>query len=374
MERLASVNPSNYQILGEVMASDRHEVEEKVRLARKAQKEWANLGLDNRVTILRRVVEEFKRCKETFATLESREMGMPINEALMDYDGTLAFAEWYLNNAEKYLSPETTFENESEIHQVFREPEECPLSGRMIEFVVSRILPEGVFSEVYGDGRVGQYLVQQDVNMIGFVGSCKTGWSLYETAGNKKIKAVMELGGSAPGIVFEDADIDAAVRSICEYRLTNCGQYCDGMKRLIVHQEVLHEVVTKLAEAFSARKIGVADNPKTELGPLVSSRQLMLLREQVRDAKRLGARVMAGGHSLEADMGGAFFQPTVLTDICGSMRVWNEEVFGPVLPVVCFVTEEEAIELANQTSYGLGSYVYTADPKRAERVARGIQS
>ena len=410
MERLASVNPSNYQILGEVMASDRHEVEEKVRLARKAQKEWANLGLDNRVTILRRVVEEFKRCKETFATLESREMGMPINEALMDYDGTLAFAEWYLNNAEKYLSPETTFENESEIHRVFREPrgvaaviipwnypflnfiwssfqsliagnavvlkhsEECPLSGRMIEFVVSRILPEGVFSEVYGDGRVGQYLVQQDVNMIGFVGSCKTGWSLYETAGNKKIKAVMELGGSAPGIVFADADIDAAVKSICEYRLTNCGQYCDGMKRLIVHKEVLHEVVTKLAETFSARKIGVADNPKTELGPLVSSRQLMLLREQVRDAKRLGARVMAGGHSLEADMGGAFFQPTVLTDICGSMRVWNEEVFGPVLPVVCFKTEEEAIELANQTSYGLGSYVYTADPKRAERVARGIQS
>ncbi len=410
MERFKSINPSNYQTLEEVEVSSRRDIEKKVKLARKGQKEWASLDLNNRVAILSKTVEDFKRCKRSFAGLESLEMGMPLYEALADYDGTIAFAEWYLGNAEKYLGPETTFENENEIHQVFREPrgvaaviipwnypflnfvwssfqsliagnavvlkhsEECPLSGKVIEAILRPNLPSGVFSEVYGGGQVGQCLVEQDVDMIGFVGSCKTGWSLYETAGRKKIKAVMELGGSAPGIVFDDADIDAAVKSICEYRLTNCGQYCDGLKRLIVHEDVFSKVVQKLADVFSSKKIGIAVNPMTELGPLVASRQLALLVQQIKDAKLKGARVITGGNSLESNMGGAFHQPTVLTNISPDMRVWKEEVFGPVLPVARFETEEQAIELANQTAYGLGSYVYTADTKKAERVARAIKS
>lgn len=409
MQKLRSINPSNYQVLGEVEVSSPKEVKAKVELARNRQEEWGNTKLVYRVHYLRKAVADFEKRKSEFALLESREMGMPINEALADYDGTLSFAKWYLDNAEQYLSPETTFENESEIHQVFREPigvaaviipwnypflnfiwssfqsliagnavvlkhsEEVPLCGKLIEEVMSRHLPKGVFSEVYGNGKVGKLLVQQDINLIHFVGSPRTGKFLYELAGKKFIKSVMELGGSAPAVIFEDADIDAAVKSVCEYRLGNAGQWCDGLKRLIVHDKIFYEVAEKIATIFAAKKIGVAENETTEIGPLVAKRQHDLLVQQVEDAKAKGVSVITGGHSLES-RGGAFYQPTLLAEISDDMRVWKEEVFGPVLPVVRFNAEQGAVCLANHTAYGLGGYVYTQDPEKAARVASALKT
>lgn len=410
MPKLKSVNPSNYQLLGEIEISSATDIEEKVKLAKKAQIGWRDLGLAKRVELLRKAIEALKNKKEEFTLLESREMGMPINETLVDFDGTLDYANWYFENAEKYLSPETTFESDKEIHQVFYEPigvsaviipwnfpfanfvwgalqsliagntvvlkhsEECPLSGKFIEDIFSKHLPKGVLSEVYGDGEVGKLLVQQDIDMIAFTGSTKTGKFLYETAGKKFIKAVMELGGSAPGIIFEDADIDSAVGNVCFNRLLNQGQCCDGLKRLIVHESVFDEVAKKVASTFSTKKIGNAEDKKTEIGPLVAKRQLDLLISQVEDAKAKGAEVITGGNSLEAKLGGAFFEPTVIINISKDMRVWMEEVFGPVLPIVKFKTEQEAVELANQTSYGLGSYMFTSDQEKADRVAKAIQA
>ncbi len=410
MKKLKSINPSNYQVLGEVDISDLREVEEKVKLARKAQKEWRNLGVKKRVEFLKKAIDDFKSRKSEFTLLESREMGMPINEAVMDFDATLDYANWYFDNAEKYLSPETTFENDKEIHQVFYEPigvlaviipwnfpfanfvwgalqsliagntivlkhsEEVPLCGKFIEDVFSCHLPKGVFNEVYGDGEVGKLLVQQDINMIVFTGSTKTGKFLYETAGKKFIKAVMELGGSAPGIIFDDADIDLSSESVCSLRLLYAGQCCDGLKRLIVQENIFDVVVKKVASGFSTKRLGNAEETKTEIGPLVAKRQLDLLVSQVEDAKSRGAKVVCGGNSLEAKMGGAFFEPTILIDVTDEMRVWKEEVFGPVLPIVKFKTEQEAIKLANQTDYGLGSYVFTTNKEKADRVAGLIET
>lgn len=409
MIKLQSINPSNYQVLGEIEISSPHEIEEKVKFAHDAQKEWNGLGVKKRVQLLQKAVEELKTRKTEFTLLEAREMGMPASETLIDFDGTLDYANWYFENAEKYLSPETTFESDKEIHQVFYEPigvsavivpwnfpfanfvwgalqsliagntvvlkhsEECPLSGKFIEDIFSKHLPKGVLSEVYGDGEAGKLLVQQDIDMIAFTGSTKTGKFLYETAGKKFIKAVMELGGSAPGIIFEDADIDTAVGNVCFNRLLNQGQCCDGLKRLIVHESVFDEVVKKVTSTFSTKKIGNAEDKKTEIGPLVAKRQLDLLIAQVEDAKAKGAEVITGGNSLEEKLGGAFFEPTVITNISKDMRVWTEEVFGPVLPIVKFKTEQEAVELANQTSYGLGSYIFTSDQEKADRVAKAIQ-
>ncbi len=410
MKTLVSINPSNYTVLGQVDISSPQEIKEKLQFLRNGQKVWNNLGIGLRVQLLRQAIREFAAKKSEFAILESREMGMPIGEAMVDYDGVIEFANWYLDNAERYLNPETTFENENEIHQVFHEPigvagviipwnypflnfvwstfqsliagnavalkhsEECPLSGKFIEDVMSQYLPNGVFAEIYGDGTVGQILAENDIDMIHFVGSCRTGKALYETAAKKFIKAVMELGGSAPGLIFEDADVDSAVKSVCDFRLANAGQYCDGLKRLIVHESIFDEVVEKVATIFTAKKIGVAEQESTELGPLVAQRQLDLLVRQVENAKINGARVVTGGQSLEAKLNGAFFEPTVLVNISKDMSVWNEEVFGPVLPVMKFGSEDEAIELANQTAYGLGSYVYTESKERAARVAYFIQS
>ena len=410
MKKLISTNPSNYQTLGEVAISTPQEIEDKVKLARNAQNKWGEVGLARRVTILEKAFADFKTKNEDFALLEAREMGMPITDAMTDFDTTLDFAKWYFENAEKYLSPETVFENNKEIHQVFHEPigvaavivpwnfpfanfvwgviqsliagntvvfkhsEECPLSGKLIEEIFAKYLPEGVFNEVYGAGDVGSILADQDIDIIAFTGSTKTGKYLYELAGKKFIKAVMELGGSAPGIIFEDADINLAVSNACFNRLLNQGQCCDGLKRLIVHEKVFDEVVQKIAYVFSAKKVGNAENKETEVGPLVAKRQLDLLISQIEDAKKKGAKVITGGNSFEKKFGGAFFEPTVLTEITKDMCVWTEEVFGPVLPIVKFETEQEAVELANQTTYGLGAYVYTKDMERAERVAKAIKS
>lgn len=410
MKKLISINPSNYQTLGEVAISTPQEIEEKIKLAKSAQNKWGRLGLTRRVTILEKAFEEFKRKKHEFALLEAREMGMPITDTLTDFDATLDFAKWYFENAEKYLNPETVFENDKEIHQVFHEPigvaavilpwnfpfanfvwgalqsliagntvvfkhsEECPLSGKFIEEALAKHLPGGAFNEVYGAGDVGNILANQDINMIAFTGSTKTGKYLYKLAGKKFIRAAMELGGSAPGIIFEDANLDLAIKNVCFNRLLNQGQCCDGLKRLIVHESIFDEVVQKIISTFSAKKIGAAEEKETEVGPLVSKRQLDVLVSQVDDAKNKGAKVVTGGNSLEEKLGGAFFGPTVLTNISKEMRVWTEEVFGPVLPVVKFKTEQGAIELANQTAYGLGSYVFTKDQEKADRVSKAIQS
>lgn len=408
--KLSSINPSNYQPLGEVDSSTAEEVQSKVAAAHKAQPSWAASGLQERVTALRKAFDDFKQRKDEFALLQSREMGMPLNEALDDVDASLDYANWYFDNASKYLDPETTFEDDKEIHQVFYEPvgvaavivpwnfpfanfvwgglqsliagntvvfkhsEEVPLSGKLLEEVLVKHLPEGVFNEVYGNGEVGEQLAEADVNMIAFTGSTKTGKFLYETAGKKFIKAVMELGGSAPGVIFEDADIEDAVGVSCDMRLLNAGQCCDGLKRLIVHESVLDQVVRKVTDVFASKKVGNAEDKDSQVGPLVAKRQLDLLVEQVEDAKAKGAKVVSGGHSLEQKLGGAFFEPTVLTGVTKDMRVWNEEVFGPVLPIVSFKTDDEAIALANQTAYGLGSYVFTGDKGRAQHVASAIQS
>ena len=210
--------------------------------------------------------------------------------------------------------------------------------------------------------------------MITFTGSTKVGKHLYKKAGKKFIKAVMELGGSAPAIIFKDADIAAATENVCVMRVLNQGQCCDGLKRLIVHESKYEEVVEKLARLFKNKKIGNAEDKSTEIGPLVAKRQLTLLEAQVQDAIKKGATVLAGGKSLEKELGGAFYAPTVLTNVTKDMRVWTEEVFGPVLPVVSFKTDEEAIQLANETKYGLGSYVYTNSKERADKVSKALQT
>ena len=407
---LKSINPSNYRVLGEVEVSSQRDVINAIEFSRFVQTDWANLGVTERVKILRLALQEFETRKEEMIRLESQEMGKPITTAASDFNDALFFANWYLDNAEECLKPETTFENETEIHQVYREPlgvtaviipwnypflmfiwtafpnliagntvvlkhsEETPLCGKFIEEVMKKILPASVFQEVYGDGSVGKMLVRENIDLIVFTGSTKTGKSLYKTAGKKFVRAVMEMGGSAPGIVFEDAYIDAAVKSVCFYRLTNAGQYCDGLKRLLVHKKIYNEVVEKIAKAFATTKVIPAADPTTELGPLVSKHQLDLLMKQVEEAKTKGARIITGGHPLEQKLGGAFFQPTVLTDISGYMKVWNEEVFGPVLPIIEFYDENHVIQLANQTPYGLGGYVYTTDMERAERVASQLQT
>lgn len=411
MNELISINPSNYQQLGSVGTSTLSQIKQKIVLAHRAKRVWQETPIKERIKLLKKVSLEIKSRKQTIALLESREMGMPITEALVDVEGSIDYMNWYFNNAEKYLSPEITFKNKTEIHEVRYEPigvtalivpwnfplanfvwgavqslicgnvivmkhsEEVPLFAKFIEEIMAKQgLPEGVFNMIYGDGNIGWQLVNQDIDLISFTGSTMVGKRLHELAGKKFIKALLELGGSAPGIIFPDSNLNQAVENVCSNRLLNQGQCCDGLKRLIVHESIFKEVVKQLKTIFENKQIGNAENMTTQIGPLVAKRQLELLKLQVKESVNKGARIITGGKSLEEKMGGAFFEPTILTEITPDMRVWKEEVFGPVLPVVKFRTTDEAIKLANDTIYGLGSYLYTSDHKTIDYVTKALKT
>lgn len=410
MSKLISTNPSrDYQPIGAVEISTPQEITAKVAAARSAQKAWNDLGVTGRIDRLRTLAEAFTEYKERFACLQAEEAGMPIEEARSDFDASLAYFNSYLDTGEEHLTSIVTFEDEHEIHEVYREPygvaacivpwnfpftnwiwqcgqvlvagntivfkhsEETPLCGKLIEEVVTSVLPEGVFSEVYGDGAVGTQLINEEINLICFTGSTGTGIKIKQAAASRLIPTSLELGGSSPGIVFEDAEVDEILQSIYNFRFTACGQVCDGLKRLLVHESRVDEVTEKLADLIRSRKIGDAANEGTNIGPLVARRQVDLLEAQVADAVGKGAQVIAGGKR-PAGLAGAYYEPTLLGGITREMRVWQEEVFGPVLPIVGFSTEEEAIALANDTRYGLGAYIFTQDKQRFLRVAHRVQS
>jgi acyl-CoA reductase-like NAD-dependent aldehyde dehydrogenase len=181
------------------------------------------------------------------------------------------------------------------------------------------------------------------------------------------------MGGSSPSVVFDDVDLPGIIPRIYAKRFSNCGQSCNATKRLIVHESIFDEAVELLKSEIESKKLGHPDDEETDIGPLVAERQLKLLKEQIKDAAEKGAKIITGGKSPE-DLKGAYFEPTLMTNISKDMRVWKEEVFGPALPVVKFKTEEEAVNLANDTKFGLGSNVYSKDKDRAKKVASRIKA
>jgi len=390
MSKVVSINPSTYKPVGEIDASTLDDIQAKVKAAHDAKKAWRELGVAGRVELLRKVSAKFAENKERFAKQEAEEMGMPIKEALEDFDFGLDYLNSYLDTSEEHLKSIVTLEDDKERHEVFKEPygvvvcivpwnfpfanwvwqcgqnlvagntiifkhsEETQLCGKLIEEIVNSILPEGVFNEVYGDGSVGEQLINQDVNLVCFTGSSATGVKIRQAVASRLLPTCLELGGSAPGIIFEDADIEEVAGTIFTARFMACGQMCDALKRLIVHESKVDEVIAKLTSLIKEKKVGDASDSQTDFGPLVAERQLKLLEEQVKDATDKGAKVLIGGKKPEG-LEGAYYEPTMLTNIATDMRVWQEEVFGPVLPIVTFTSEAEPIEQANAQKDGLGA-------------------
>lgn len=408
--KLKSINPSNNAVLGEVEISTQADIDSKVKAARQVQSSWRELGIEGRNQILRHFYDLLEKNKRELAELQSAEMGMIINEAVGDIEGSIDYLRWYSDHAAEHLAPYTTFENDQEIHRVYREPrglvasiipwnyplanfvwqcgqslvagnvvilkhsEEVPLFEKRLESLVKEAkIPEGVLGFVYGDGKVGDMLAHANIDMLCFTGSTKTGKYLYTIAAEKFIPVVMEMGGSAPGIIFADADLATVIDTVYANRFMGCGQMCDGLKRLIVHKSRYDEVLKLLTEKIRSQKIGPAIDPTTTVGPLVAERQVKVLEDQVANAQSHGAKIVIGGKR-PAGVTGAYYEPTLVTGVTHEMKIWTEEVFGPVLPLVSFDTEAEAIELANDTKYGLGAFVFTSDHDLMTRVSFQLQS
>ena len=407
--KIKSYNPANNELLGEVKQTDINEIKDIVNESRKAFETWGYLSIEQRVLYIERLKDIIKSKKREFAELITNEMGMPISESLYDIDSGLEYIEWYIDNVEKVIGDKITYEDEKEIDKIIFEPkgvaaviiawnfpfssfvwqavtnlivgntviikhsELVPLCSKFIYDMVNSILPENVYNVVYGAGDVGKALAEQEIDLICFTGSTRTGQSLYKIAGEKFIEAVMECGGSAPGIVFEDADVNDIIEAIYINKFANSGQICDGQKRLIVHNSKIEEVCNKFKLLVESKNIGNPLDEKTEIGPLVSKEQLEKIENQMADAINKGAKVICGGQRLK-NTDGNYYLPTILTNITKEMKVYNEEVFGPVIPIIGFDTIEEAIELANDTEYGLGGYIYTKDRKKFDTVVKQLKT
>lgn len=410
--KLVSTSPADgYKVVGEVEVSTPEEIKAKVAAAQKAKTPWKELGVEARIKLLEPIRDEFVTRVDEIAELISREMGKPIKESTGEVtrytEGELT---WFLENGVKALSNEDTLRDDESSHHIKYEPtgvaaaiapwnfplgmavwgifpnliagnpvvfktsEECPLTGKLIEEIInSHNLPEGVFAEVYGSGDVGKQLAESDVDLIWFTGSTKTGKALYKTAADKFIKVILEMGGSNPCVVFEDVDITEAAPVIFGGRFQNCGQVCSALKRLIVHESIADDVVAELKKVLDSKELGDPLNEKTDISSLVAKRQQELVQGQLQDALDKGAKI-AAQKEIPQGLEGAYIPPSILTNVTKDMRVWKEEVFGPVYPVVTFKTEEEAVELANDTPYGLGARVMSDDLVRAHRVAGMIDA
>ena len=407
--KIISINPSNNEILGEIEETTKEEVIEKVNSAKSVQTEWANLNIDKRIEILEEIYNKFEENTDKIANLISLEMGKPIVQSENEIKSTLKNIKWDFENAKNCIAPEITFESDKEIQKVFYEPKgivvaispfnypfslccaiafqnlivgntviskpdsNLPLLYKFLEEILNNSrLPKGVWQFVFGGKEIGSFLVEQDIDMICFTGNTKTGEYLYKVAANKMIPILMELGGSAPGIVCEDADIDNVIQGIFKKKFSNSGQLCHALKRLIVHENVFDEVVEKLKNIAESQIIGESLDRNTMIGPLVNEKQINTLLEQFDDAINKGANVICGGKQPEEKRN--YFEPTILTNITKDMKVWKEEVFGPILPIVSFKTIEEAIELANDTIYGLGGYVFTTNKENFEKISKELKT
>lgn len=394
-----------------IQNSSHQEIIHKVSKAHAVKLAWKELGAQKRVRILRYLVAALKTRQDDIAKLICHEINKPITECYEDMTSEFAYLEAFLNDGPSYIDDIITYKDQKSEHRIIFEPrgvvasvapwnyplsnfiwavipnlivgntvifkhsELCQEVGKLLEEIMLSLpgLPEGVFSQIYGGPSEAECLVKQDIDLIWFTGSTAAGKQLIDIAAKRNIKTVMELGGSNPAIIFPDVDLDVLVPKICSQRFTNCGQVCDAIKRLIVHQSIYKNLVEKIVEHVKKIKLGDPSLTTTELGPLVSAKQLSVIEAQVADAVSKGADVVIGGKK-PSDLQGNYYLPTILTNITTNMRVWQEETFGPVLPIISFDSEDEALRLANESIYGLGAAVYSKDVAIAERIAQRIDA
>ena len=263
---------------------------------------------------------------------------------------------------------------------VVKPAQQTPLSMLALAQIIEQAgLPGGVLNVITArhSGAVIEPLLKDSrTRKLSFTGSTEVGRTLIEQSAEQVLRVSMELGGNAPFIVFEDADLDAAVDGALTAKMRNVGEACTAANRFHVHESLADEFARRMAERMGALKLGRGTDPDVDIGPLIDSAQRAKVAELVADAVEHGAQVVigAGQGGSELPPSGYFYEPTVLTDVPEDARVLSEEIFGPVAPIATFTSEEQAVRAANRTEYGLVAYLYTRDLSRALRVCEGIET
>ncbi|MEM8795438.1 MAG: NAD-dependent succinate-semialdehyde dehydrogenase [Pseudomonadota bacterium] len=403
-------NPANGDVLGKVPHMGESETREAIADAKEAFKSWSKMLAKERAAIMRRWFDLMIENADDLAMIMTLEQGKPLTEARGEVTYGASFVEFFAEEAKRiYGEMIPTFRNDSRIvvakqpigvcaaitpwnfpnamitrkvspalavgcTMVVKPAPETPFSALALAVLAERAgMPPGVLNILTGDApAIGKEMCEnQDVRFIGFTGSTPVGKLLMQQAAGTVKRVGMELGGNAPFIVFDDADIDAAVEGAMLSKYRNSGQTCVCANRIYVQDGVYDAFAQKLTEAVSKLKVGPGTEPGTTLGPLINDRALEKVETHVQDAVSKGGKVLIGGkrHAL----GGTFYEPTIVADASVDMRVSTEETFGPVAPLYRFKDEEQVIGLANDTNAGLAAYFYSRDIGRVWRVAEELE-
>jgi len=406
---LTTINPTTEEILNKYTIMTKEEVNTIVKKAKDAYKEWEK-DLDNRIDSLYDVAKELRKNKEKLARTATNEMGKALKEAKAEVDKCVWAIEYFADNGKNFIHDESfntdarksiiKFEALGVIGSImpwnfpywqalrFAAPSLVvgntivlkPASATMqcgieIENIFKKSgLPEGIFKTVIGDSSVAEILIDSpDVNAVTFTGSIPVGAKVAQRATSQLKKTVLELGGSDPFIVCKDADIEKASTGAVKGRFINCGQSCIASKRFIVVKNISNEFIEKFIQKTEKLKVGDPLSDDTDIGPLVNAKALKTIDSQVKDSVKEGAEVLTGGEQIVGRKG-YFYKPTILGAITSTMRVVNEEVFGPIAPILIADNEKEAIKLANDSQFDLGASIWTQDLENAELLSSIIKS
>jgi len=409
-----SINPATGELLAEFPCATQEQARAVVVAARAAQKDWARLPVEARARYLGRFRQELFAGRREFAELITRENGKPLVESLLtELLVTLDAARLFARRGPRWLRPErvphsnpVTWLKRGRLHYeplgvvgiispwnyplsipagqaipallagnavVLKPSELTPLAALELERVWQRAgLPSGLFTVLLGDGSTGAALLGSGVDKLIFTGSVATGAKVAAAAAGLRIPVLLELGGKDPMIVLDDADPQAAASAALWGGLVNCGQTCISIERIYVARRLAAAFTEALVEKCRRLKLGNGLDPDVEIGPLIRERQVRVVEGQVGEAMSRGARVLAGGR--RSSLGPLFYEPTVLAQVDHNMRVMREETFGPVLPVVPFDDEAQAVRLANDSEFGLAASIWTRDLERGRRMAAQIEA
>ena len=409
-ETLGVTNPANGQQLGRVPKMGAEETREAIDAAARALPAWRALTARERATILRRWFDLMMEHQDDLARLMTLEQGKPLAEAKGEIGYAASFIEWFAEEGKRIYGDTIPGHQADKRLLVIKQPigvtaaitpwnfpsamitrkagpalaagctmvlkpaSQTPFSALALAELANRAgIPEGVFNVVTGSAsEVGNELTGNPlVRKLSFTGSTEIGRQLMEQCAKDIKKVSLELGGNAPFIVFDDADLDKAVEGALASKFRNAGQTCVCANRLYIQDGVYDRFAEKLQQAVSKLQIGDGLQPNVTIGPLIDEKAIAKVQEHIADALDKGARVATGGKSHE--LGGNFFQPTILVDVPSNAKVAKEETFGPLAPLFRFKDEADAIAQANDTEFGLAAYFYARDLGRVFRVGEALE-
>jgi succinate-semialdehyde dehydrogenase/glutarate-semialdehyde dehydrogenase len=409
-ETFAVTDPATGAVIGTVPMMGAAETKRAIEAARVAQLSWRRKTAKERSAVMRKWHELMLENADDLALLMTTEQGKPLAEARGEVVYAASFLEWFAEEAKRVHGDVLSTPANDRRLVVIKEPigvcaaitpwnfplamitrksgpalaagcamvlkpaEDTPLSALALAVLAERAgVPAGLFSVITGDAIAigGELTSSPVVRKLTFTGSTEVGRILMRQSADTIKKLSLELGGNAPFIVFDDADLDAAVEGAMASKYRNAGQTCVCANRLYVHEKVYDKFAEKLVAAVARLKVGNGLEPGVLQGPLINGDAIEKIESHIADAVAKGARVLTGGKRHQ--LGGTFFEPTVLADVTPAMIVAKEETFGPLAPLFRFSTDEEVVAMANDTEFGLASYFYSRDIGRIWRVAEDLE-